>query len=104
MDHIVVFCTTPDVQIAEDIARTIVEEGFAACVNIVSSVRSFYTWEGKLQEDTEALMVIKTKRKLFQSLERRIKDLHPYSVPEIISIQIEEGSKEYLDWINSVTY
>jgi periplasmic divalent cation tolerance protein len=104
MDYIVVFCTTPDAQVAEDIARTIVEEGFAGCVNIVPSVRSFYTWEGRLQEDSEALMIIKTKKKLFQSLERRIKDLHPYSVAEIISIDITEGAKEYLDWLGSVTY
>lgn len=104
MEYIVVFCTTPDAQVAEDIARTIVEEGFAGCVNIVPSVRSFYTWEGRLQEDLEALMIIKTKKKLFQSLERRIKDLHPYSVPEIISLEISEGSKDYLDWLGSVTY
>ncbi len=104
MQHVVVFVTAPDEQIAADIARTLVEERFAGCVNIVRSVRSIYSWEGRIEDDSEVLMIIKTKAEMFPRVERRVKEMHPYSVPEIISIPIDEGSKEYLDWLNSVTY
>jgi periplasmic divalent cation tolerance protein len=104
VEHIVVFVTAPDEQVAADIARTLVEERFAGCVNIVRSVRSIYSWEGRIEDDSEVLMIIKTKKEMFPRVEKRVKELHPYSVAEIISFPIIEGSKEYLDWLDTVTY
>jgi len=104
MDYIVIFVTTPDEYIASDIAKTLVEERFAGCVNIIKSVRSIYTWEGDIEDDTEALMIIKTKKGMFKRIETRIKELHPYTVPEIIAFPIIDGSKEYIEWLKSVVY
>lgn len=102
-EFIIIFCTTNDFQNAKQIAKQIVNEKLCACVNILPSVSSVYSWENNVQEDDEILMIIKTKKTLFDTLCSRIKELHPYEVPEIISTEIIQGSKSYLDWISNNT-
>ncbi|RMD90648.1 MAG: divalent-cation tolerance protein CutA [Calditrichaeota bacterium] len=100
--EIVVFCTAPDQEIAEQIAQTLVEERLAACCNLIPKLTSIYFWQGKIQKDSEILLIIKTDRKLFSKLEAKIKELHPYEVPEIISMAIDQGSNDYLKWMHEV--
>ncbi len=99
MEYTVVFITAPDEEEAARIARIIVEERLAGCVNIVKGIRSIYSWEGKVEDEHEVLMIVKTKRVLFTELEKRVKELHSYSVPEIISLPIIEGSEGYMEWL-----
>jgi periplasmic divalent cation tolerance protein len=101
--HIVVLSTTSSVDEAARVGKTVVEEGLAACVNIIQGVRSIYVWKDKLCDEHEALSVYKTKTELFERLEARIKELHSYDVPEVIALTIDKGSREYLGWIDSVT-
>jgi periplasmic divalent cation tolerance protein len=97
-DFLVVFCTAPQGE-AEFLARTLVEERLAACVNI-SPVRSCYIWEGKLNLDDEALLIIKTETSRFEPLKNRILMLHSYAIPEIIALPIVAGHQPYLDWMS----
>jgi len=103
MDFIVVLVTAPDEERAAKMAETLVEERFAACINIVRDIRSIYSWEGKIEDEREVLMVIKTKKGLFEPLKKRIQEMHPYSVPEIIALPILMGSPDYLRWLGDVT-
>lgn len=98
-----VHITAPSRDAAETLARALVEERLAACVNIVPGVRSVYRWEGKLVEDEEVLCLAKTQPELFQPLAARIKALHPYEVPEILAFEVNEGSAEYLAWLGTAT-
>jgi periplasmic divalent cation tolerance protein len=94
----VVLITTPRGEGAR-IAKFIVERRLAACVNVVPGVTSFYWWEGKLVEDGEELLVVKTVDNLVERLIEEVKKNHPYTVPEIISLPIEEGNADYLEWL-----
>lgn len=96
---IVVLVTTPSAEKAAEIARALVEEQLAACGNIVPGLRSIYRWEGKVQDEGEALLILKTEARLFEGLRARVVELHPYEVPEVISFRIEEGHAAYLKWI-----
>lgn len=96
-DFAVVLCTAP-LGGSEKIARALVEERLAACVN-VSLVKSYFTWEEKLSSDQEELMIIKTEQRMVEPLEKRIKELHSYQVPEIIVLPIIKGDEAYLRWI-----
>ncbi len=96
-DFAVVLCTT-SLGESEKIARVLVMEKLAACVN-VSQVKSYFVWEGKLSEDQEELMIIKTERRKVEPLFKRIKELHSYEVPEIIVLPIAQGDEAYLRWI-----
>lgn len=98
-DFVVVFVTCGSEDEALKIGRALVEERLAACANIISPLRSIYRWEGKICDEKESLLVIKTRQPLFEDLSRRVKTLHSYSVPEIIALPITEGSAAYLDWI-----
>ena len=102
-DYIAVLVTAPNEEEAAGIAKALVEERLAACANIVPGVRSIYRWEGKVQDDPEVLMVIKTRRELFDKLEKRVRELHPYEVPEVIALDITKGSEPYLGWISQST-
>lgn len=101
MGYTVVFVTCPE-EHATKIASLLVERKLAACVNILK-VRSFYKWEGKMMEEEESLLIIKTRDVLLSDLEREIKLVHPYKVPEIISLKIEKGNPDYLSWIDANT-
>ncbi len=102
--HLVVMITAPSKEVAAGIARRLLEKKLAACVNILPPIRSLYTWEGKVHDDEETLMLAKTRMELFESeLVPAVKEMHPYDVPEIIALPIQMGSKDYLDWIDEVT-
>lgn len=98
-EPIVVLVTTPSVDKAAEIARALVEERLAACGNIVPGLRSIYTWEGKICDDAEALLILKTEAGLFGAVRDRVVALHPYEVPEVIRLDITEGHAPYLKWI-----
>ncbi|MFZ4790443.1 MAG: divalent-cation tolerance protein CutA [Candidatus Competibacteraceae bacterium] len=100
---LVVYCTCPDQGVAERIAEAVVAERLAACVNLIPGVTSVYRWEGQLQRDAEWLLIIKTRSAVYPQLEARIRQLHPYQVPEIIALPIQAGSAAYLDWIAANT-
>lgn len=99
----VVLITVPTEEKAREIARTLVEEGLAACVNIVSGLTSIYRWQGQVVEDKELLLIVKTTTFRFPALRERVQGLHPYTVPEIIALPIAEGHKDYLDWLRKST-
>ena len=96
---LIVLCTCPDLATAERIAETVVGERLAACVNIVPGLTSIYRWEGQIQRDAELLLLIKTRQEVYPLLEARIRELHPYQIPEIIALPIQTGSAAYLHWI-----
>jgi periplasmic divalent cation tolerance protein len=101
--YIAVFITTASQEEAETIAYTLVNEKIVACVNIISPIKSIYTWQGKLEKATECLLIAKTTTSLFQTLKKRVKELHSYEVPEIISLDLMAGEEGYLRWISEVT-
>jgi len=99
----VVYCSCPDQAIAERIAEAVVNERLAACVNLISGLTSIYRWEGQLQRDAELLLIIKTRSAVYPQLEARLRQLHPYQLPEIIALPIHTGSADYLNWIAANT-
>ena len=103
-DAVVVLVTAPSADVAATIARTLVEERLAACGNVLPGIRSIYRWEGKVQDETEVLLLLKTQRGRFAELRDRILALHPYEVPEVIALPVEAGSDAYLDWIAQAMY
>jgi periplasmic divalent cation tolerance protein len=95
--------TASDEEEASKIARALVEERLAGCVNIIKDIRSIYSWHGKIEDEKEVFMVVKTQKPLFDSLMKRVKELHSYTVPEIIALPIIQGSEDYLKWLNEAT-
>jgi periplasmic divalent cation tolerance protein len=102
-EPIVVLVACGSEEEALKIAHSLVEERLAACVNLVSPVRSIYRWEGKIWDEKEWLLIIKTQRQRFEELEKKVKSLHSYSVPEIVSLPIVEGASSYLNWLKEMT-
>ena len=98
---IIVLTTTPNVEEAENLARKIVEEKLAACVQILPTIKSFYFWEGKVQKESENLLLIKTLSTKFSDLEKFIQAHHSYDVPEIVALESNEVSEKYLDWMKN---
>ncbi len=96
----IVLTTCPDAASAERIARTLVEEGLAACVNILPPMRSIYRWKGKIEDASEQLLVIKSAAARFPAIRDRLRSLHPYELPEIIAVPIVDGLPAYLAWLN----
>ncbi len=103
MDSIVVLITASGEDEAMKIARALVEARLAACVNVIKNIRSIYFWQGKIEDEAEVLMIAKTRRSLFSSLSEKVKELHSYTVPEIIAFPIVEGSADYLRWLAEAT-
>jgi uncharacterized protein involved in tolerance to divalent cations len=101
MNHILVLSTTDTLQLAETIAAALVDSREAACVNIVSGIRSIYRWEGKVCNEEEFLLIIKTSAEKFEVIRRRILLLHTYQIPEIIALPISEGEPAYLAWLQA---
>ncbi|MHC4267490.1 MAG: divalent-cation tolerance protein CutA [Planctomycetota bacterium] len=102
-NYIVIYITTSSINEAKKIGHALVEEKLIACSNIISPIRSIYSWQGKICDDKEALMILKTRKKHFKQIVKRVEKLHSYDVPEIIAIPIIEGSDKYLSWINKET-
>ncbi len=103
-ETVVVLVTTPTAEKAAEIARAVVEAKLAACGTVVPAVRSIYRWEGKVCDEQEALLVLKAPAKRFPELRDRILALHPYQVPEVVALRIEDGSEKYIDWIVQSMY
>jgi periplasmic divalent cation tolerance protein len=97
------FCTAPDLETADHLGTRLVEEGLAACVNLLPGIRSLYRWQGRLQRDAEVLLLIKTREVLFPALASRLRELHPYELPEIIACPISQGLPDYLNWVITCT-
>ena len=100
---VTVLCTCPDQAEAEKLAGGLLENGLAACVNIMPEIRSIYRWQGVLNNDGESLMIIKTSRQKYSSVQSWLERHHPYDVPEIIALPVEQGSGAYLDWVVNET-
>ena len=95
---LITFVTCPPER-APQLAHALVEEGLAACVNILPQVSSVYRWQGAVQQDAEALLLIKTADTRFEALKRRVLELHPYELPEIVAVKVDAAHSPYLDWI-----
>lgn len=100
-DAILVLVTAPSADKAAELARTLVEEQLAACGNVLPGVRSIYRWEGKVHDEPEALLILKTRAALFEPLRERIVSLHPYQVPEVLRLDVAAGHLPYLEWIGA---
>lgn len=98
-----VYCTCPDADTAARIARTLVEQRLAACVNIVPGLRSIYRWKDALHDDAECLLLIKTQAARIPALTESIRTQHPYELPEVIAVPVVAGLEAYLDWIRNTT-
>ena len=97
--YLVVFCTCPDDATADSLASALVGENLAACVNRVAGVRSTYRWEGRIHDDEEILLIIKTSAQRLATLSARIQALHPHEVPEVVAVEVAGGSERYLAWL-----
>lgn len=103
MPVVVVFSTFPSSDKAAEIARTLVDERLAACVNLIPSMRSIYRWQGQMCDETEALTVIKTTTEQLDALTARLTELHPYDLPEVIALPVTGGHEPYLAWLTGET-
>jgi periplasmic divalent cation tolerance protein len=99
----IVYVTCPDPETGEAIAGRLVEERLAACVNVVPGLRSVYRWRGEIEIDDEVLLLIKTAAARFEALCRRVRELHPDEVPEIVAVPVAEGLDDYLQWVRDET-
>jgi periplasmic divalent cation tolerance protein len=95
----IAFCTCPDIDAAETLAATLVEDGLAACVNLIPGLISVYRWQGQTARDAEVLLMIKTVRARLDVLAERVCQLHPYDVPEVIAHPVTDGNDAYLNWV-----
>jgi periplasmic divalent cation tolerance protein len=100
---LIVFVTAASEQEAAAIGKTLVEEGLAACANIIPAIRSIYRWQGAVWDERETLIMIKSREELFEQVRSRVKELHSYEVPEITAVKLEKGDPAYLQWIETVT-
>jgi periplasmic divalent cation tolerance protein len=102
-DLVIVLTTMPDDARADELARTLVDERLAACVNVHGPMMSTYRWKGSVERDAERQLVIKTTRDRVAALEARLRLLHPYELPEFVVIGVESGSDAYLQWVGDET-
>lgn len=101
--YVVCLVTIDDIDKAVQMAKTLVNKRLVACVNVMAEIRSIYSWQGRVCDEKEWLMIMKTRRELFPELQAAVKELHPYDVPEIISLPIDQGLPEYLRWVDEST-
>jgi periplasmic divalent cation tolerance protein len=97
---LVVLVAAPSEAKAVELGRQLVDEHLAACATVVPGVTSIYQWEGRREQATEALLVIKTRADGYEALERRVLALHPYSVPEVLALGVDAGAPAYLQWVH----
>ena len=100
---LLVLCTAPDPDSARQISHTVVAEKLAACVNRLNDVQSVFRWEGKVQSEAEVLMLLKTTAAAYPKLEKRLVELHPYELPEVIAVEVSRGLDGFLNWISDGT-
>jgi len=97
----VVLCTCPTGE-AERIARTVLEERLVACVNVMAGVKSLYWWKDAIHSDEESLLVIKTPSENYPALEKRLLEIHPYTTPEVLCLDVVDGSRSYISWVREL--
>lgn len=102
-DRLLVYVTMPDAESAQVFCETLVRERFAACANSLDGARSVYWWQNELETATETICLLKTTRERFPSFMERAKELHPYDVPCIVAWPLEQGNRDFLDWIGAET-
>ncbi len=95
----VCLCTAPDADVATTLAKGLVEQRFAACVNIVPQIRSVYRWEGEVHDDSEVLLIIKTSDMRFAEMRDWLVEAHPYDVPEVLALPVVDGAPAYMKWV-----
>ena len=98
--HIVVLITTKNIEEANTIVSQLIKNKEIDCANIVSSVNSLFWWKGNVEKEEEVLIIAKSQKSQFKAIEKTVKLIHSYTVPEIIAIPIVEGSEDYLKWID----
>lgn len=103
MSAVVVHCSCPDAEVAARIARVLVDERLAACVQIVPGLVSVYRWQGEVREDGECLLLVKTSRERWPALAARVRELHSYETPELLAFDAADGSADYLAWLAAQT-
>ncbi|MEE8449703.1 MAG: divalent-cation tolerance protein CutA [Thermodesulfobacteriota bacterium] len=101
-EFLVVLTTAGTKEEAERIGKTLVKESLAACINVIFPLTSIFSWEGRIEQAEEALLLMKTKRTLYEKLETRLKQLHSYQTPEVIALPVIFGSPEYLKWVSEI--
>ena len=97
----IILCTCPDKDTAENIARLLLNDKLAACVNILPGITSMYIWHEQIESAQEQLLLIKANKSCYQAIEKAIQKHHPYELPEVIAVSIDNGLPEYLHWIDS---
>ena len=102
-DVVLILTTVPDGDAGETIARALVDERLAACVNVLTPMTSLYRWKGVVERDLERQLVIKTTAHRIASIQSRLRELHPYELPEFLVLPVSEGSAAYLEWVASET-
>jgi periplasmic divalent cation tolerance protein len=102
-EYVVVLTTLPSDADGKSFARALVEERLAACVNLLAPMESVYRWEGKVETETERQVIVKTSRERLAALWDRVRELHPYEVPEFLVLPIADGNEAYLRWIGEST-
>ncbi len=102
-DALLVFTTLPSADKAAEVAKLLVEERLAACANLLPAVRSIYHWQGKLHDENEVLVLLKTRAEHLERLKLRILELHPYELPEVLAVPVEAGYQPYLEWLAGET-
>ncbi|NOX09294.1 MAG: divalent-cation tolerance protein CutA [Gammaproteobacteria bacterium] len=100
LPYCILLCSCPDQDSAETIAKCLVQLKLAACVNILPKMRSIYSWKGTIEQADEYLLLIKTRSERYKAIEDTITTLHPYELPEVISVSLQNGLTEYLQWID----
>lgn len=96
-----IYITTSGALESKEIAIKLLEEKIAACINIIPTVDSIYLWKGKIEQDSESIMVVKTKSRLVEEVIKRVEEIHSYETPCVLEITMNKGSEKYLDWMNS---
>jgi len=102
MSHQILLTTCPDKESANQLARILVKNHLAACVNIIPKIQSIYEWQNQIIEETEFLLVIKTHSEHYAAIEKTLSEQHSYDVPELIALSIEQGFPPYLTWMDEV--
>jgi len=100
-DVLVVYVTAPDAEVGARLGHAVVAAGLAACVNVVPGLRSIYRWEGRVHDDAEVLLIVKTTAAQFDALRTHLVALHPYSVPEVVALPVVAGHEPYLEWVRT---
>lgn len=97
----IVYITTSGALESKEIAKKLLEEKIAACINIIPTVDSIYLWKGKTEQDSESIMIVKTKSEMVEEVIKKIEEIHSYEIPCVLEITVNNGSKNYLEWMES---